>query len=103
MLVGPFNCRSDLADKYLQHGPDRVLDGAIGSQYCSQTKQYREKFSERKISAELGFEPKAAGWEARMLPLCYAGLRHCRNLSRYASLFMCETLKRSIINLIDLY
>ena len=25
----------------------------------------------RKISAELGFEPRAAGWEARMHPLCY--------------------------------
>ena len=27
---------------------------------------------EKKISAELGFEPGAAGWEAGMLPLCYA-------------------------------
>ena len=24
------------------------------------------------LSAELGFEPGASGWEARMLPLCYA-------------------------------
>ena len=27
---------------------------------------------EKKISAESGFELGAAGWEARMLPLCYA-------------------------------
>ena len=32
----------------------------VPSQCCSQTKQYREK-----ISAEPGFEPGAAGWEAR--------------------------------------
>ena len=31
-----------------------------------------EKNSQRKISAELGFKPGAVGWEARMLPLCYA-------------------------------
>ena len=36
----------------------------VRSQYCSQIKQQREKFS-----AELGFEPRAAGLEARMLPL----------------------------------
>ena len=27
---------------------------------------------EKKISAELGFDPRGAGWEAKVLPLCYA-------------------------------
>ena len=35
-------------------------------QYCSQNNQWRGK-----ISAEPGFEPGAAWWEARMLPLSY--------------------------------
>ena len=39
----------------------------VRSQYCPQIKQQREKFS-----AEPGFEPRAAGLEARMLPLCKA-------------------------------
>ena len=39
----------------------------VWSQYCSQTKQQREK-----ILAVLGFEPGTVGWDARMLPLCYA-------------------------------
>ena len=38
----------------------------VHSRYCSQTKQSWEKI----LTA--GFEPRAAGWEARMLPLCYA-------------------------------
>ena len=28
--------------------------------------------SQEEISAEPGFEPRAAGWEVRMLSLCYA-------------------------------
>ena len=28
------------------------------------------------MSAEPGFKPRAAGWEARMLPLCYAARLH---------------------------
>ena len=39
----------------------------VKSQYCPQTKQKREK-----ISATPGFAPRATGWEARILPLCYA-------------------------------
>ena len=41
----------------------------VQSHYCSQTKQQREK-----ILVEPEFEPMAARWEARMLPLCYAAL-----------------------------
>ena len=29
------------------------------------------KLSKKKILAEPGFKPGAAGWEAKMLPLCY--------------------------------
>ena len=35
---------------------------------------YKLSSKEKKISAEPGFEPEAAGWEERMLPLCYADL-----------------------------
>ena len=45
----------------------RLSTRKVWSQYCSQTKQSREE-----ITAEPGFEPGAAGWEARILPLCYA-------------------------------
>ena len=31
----------------------------------------KENYLEKKILAEPGFAPGAAGWEARMLPLCY--------------------------------
>ena len=31
--------------------------------------------SKEKKSGELAFKPGAAGWEARMLPLCYAALQ----------------------------
>ena len=35
-----------------------------------------ENFSSEKISGTLGIEPRAAGWEASLLPLCYtANLR----------------------------
>ena len=33
-----------------------------------------DNFSSEKITGILGFEPGTAGWEARMLPLCYAAV-----------------------------
>ena len=48
------------------------------SQYCSQTKQSREM-------AALGFEPRAAGWEARTLPLCYGTTPELENFGRLLS------------------
>ena len=45
----------------------RLVLYGFNLKYCSQTKQFREKSSE-----EPGFELGAAGWEARMLPLCHA-------------------------------
>ena len=33
---------------------------------------HKLRSKEKKLLAELGFEPGAGGWEARMLPLCYA-------------------------------
>ena len=36
------------------------------------TVDHKLSSKERKISTEPGFDPKAAGWEARMLSLCLA-------------------------------
>ena len=36
----------------------------------------------RKNSLEPGFKPRAAGWEARLLPLCYSSLNPLNNNER---------------------
>ena len=40
------------------------------------------QYWEEKISAEPGFKPRAAWWEARMLPLCYAPPSYLRWVPR---------------------
>ena len=41
---------------------------------------------EKKILTEPGFEPKVAGWEARMLPLCYTAQILVPNIGTYTEL-----------------
>ena len=45
---------------------------------------------EKKILTELGFESGAAGWDARMQPLCYAHVTLCYQPNFLRTLRWCE-------------
>ena len=70
-----------------------VISLALISQYCPRTRQQWEKFhgkqnisarekSRREKKSEPSFEPRAAGWEAQTLPLCYIPLKLKFNLKK---------------------
>ena len=65
------------------------------SQYCPQTEQKREKIT------ELVFEFRAAGWEARMLPLCFAAANELISLATTAASGICFRTYGSIPSVFD--
>ena len=50
------------------------------SSHCALSSNHKSLQHQDKFSGKPRFDPGAAGWEARMLPLCHAAKQSCRDL-----------------------